>query len=86
MPSSRMGKVLPTSSVEAVQNGIIDRRCFAESARRPQLHRCYSEPGRRISISGLLCRAPYAYETNELLKIFDGFRILKYEDVVRVHE
>ena len=30
--------------------------------------------------------APYAYETNELLKIFEGFRILKYEDVMGVHE
>ena len=30
--------------------------------------------------------APYAYDTNELLKIFEGFRILKYEDVVGMHE
>ena len=30
--------------------------------------------------------APYAYGTNELLKIFDGFRILKYEDVMGPHE
>lgn len=30
--------------------------------------------------------APYAYETNELLKIFEGFRILKYEDAMGVHE
>lgn len=30
--------------------------------------------------------APYAYDTNELLRIFDGFRILKYEDTVGMHE
>ena len=30
--------------------------------------------------------APFEYETNELLKIFDGFRILKYEDVVAEYE
>lgn len=31
-------------------------------------------------------KTPFGYDTNELLEIFDGFRILKYEDVVRVHE
>jgi 2-polyprenyl-3-methyl-5-hydroxy-6-metoxy-1,4-benzoquinol methylase len=30
--------------------------------------------------------APFEYETNELLKIFDGFRILKYEDALGMHE
>ena len=30
--------------------------------------------------------APFEYETNELLKIFDGFRIVKYEDTVGEHE
>jgi len=30
--------------------------------------------------------APFEYDTNELLKIFDGFRILKYEDAVGEHE
>lgn len=30
--------------------------------------------------------APFEYETNELLKIFDGFRILKYEDTLGMHE
>ena len=29
---------------------------------------------------------PFEYETNELLKIFDGFRILKYEDTLAVHD
>ena len=28
----------------------------------------------------------YAYDTNELLKIFEGFRIVKYEDTVAMHE
>lgn len=28
----------------------------------------------------------FEYETNELLKIFEGFRIVKYEDSVRRHE
>jgi len=27
---------------------------------------------------------PFEYDTNELLKIFDGFRILKYEDTIAV--
>jgi SAM-dependent methyltransferase len=30
--------------------------------------------------------APFEYDTNELLKIFEGFRILKYEDVTAEHE
>ena len=30
--------------------------------------------------------APFEFETNELLKIFDGFRILKYEDAMGTHE
>lgn len=30
--------------------------------------------------------APFEYDTNELLQIFKGFRILKYEDVVAPHE
>lgn len=30
--------------------------------------------------------APFEYGTNELLKIFEGFRILKYEDTVDEHE
>jgi SAM-dependent methyltransferase len=30
--------------------------------------------------------APFEFETNELLKIFDGFRILKYEDATGMHE
>jgi SAM-dependent methyltransferase len=30
--------------------------------------------------------APFAYETNQLLEIFEGFRILKYEDAMGVHE
>jgi SAM-dependent methyltransferase len=30
--------------------------------------------------------APFEFETNELLKIYDGFRILKYEDVMGMHE
>jgi SAM-dependent methyltransferase len=30
--------------------------------------------------------ASFGFETNELLKIFDGFRILKYEDMTGVHE
>lgn len=30
--------------------------------------------------------APFEYETNELLKIFQGFRILKYEDGIGIHE
>ena len=30
--------------------------------------------------------APFEYDTNELLKIFDGFRIIKYQDTVDEHE
>lgn len=30
--------------------------------------------------------ASFEYDTNELLEIFDGFRILKYEDAVGLHE
>jgi hypothetical protein len=30
--------------------------------------------------------APYEFETNELLKIFEGFRILKYEDTLAQHD
>jgi SAM-dependent methyltransferase len=30
--------------------------------------------------------APFEYDSKELLKIFDGFRILKYEEVVAEHE
>jgi SAM-dependent methyltransferase len=30
--------------------------------------------------------APFEYDTNELLRIFEGFRILKYEDVIAEHE
>jgi SAM-dependent methyltransferase len=30
--------------------------------------------------------ASFGFETNELQKIFDGFRILKYEDMTGVHE
>ena len=30
--------------------------------------------------------APFEYGTNELLRIFEGFRILKYEDVLGTHE
>ncbi len=30
--------------------------------------------------------APFEYETNELLKIFAGFRIIKYEEVVAEHD
>jgi 2-polyprenyl-3-methyl-5-hydroxy-6-metoxy-1,4-benzoquinol methylase len=30
--------------------------------------------------------ASFGFETNELLKIFDGFRILKYEDMTGAHE
>ena len=30
--------------------------------------------------------APFEYDTNELLKIFEGFRIIKYEDTIDEHE
>lgn len=30
--------------------------------------------------------APFEYDSNELLRMFDGFRILKYEDVLAEHE
>ena len=29
---------------------------------------------------------PFEFETNELLKIFEGFRILKYEDTMAMHD
>ena len=29
---------------------------------------------------------PFEFETNELLKIFEGFRILKYEDTMAIHD
>jgi SAM-dependent methyltransferase len=31
-------------------------------------------------------KAPYLYESNELTKIFEGFRILKYEEPVAMHD
>jgi SAM-dependent methyltransferase len=30
--------------------------------------------------------APFEYDTNELLKIFEGFRIIKYQDTIDEHE
>jgi hypothetical protein len=30
--------------------------------------------------------APFEYDTNELLQIFEGFRIIKYQDTVDEHE
>ena len=30
--------------------------------------------------------APFEYDTNELLKVFEGFRIIKYEDSIGEHE
>ena len=30
--------------------------------------------------------APFEYDTNELLNIFEGFRIIKYEDTIAEHE
>ena len=31
-------------------------------------------------------KAPFEYESSELLKIFDGFRILKYEEPIAMHD